>query len=40
MREKICFTEGTGGAGAIKTDCIYITHALIKDVSDMDEEGS
>ncbi len=32
------FYRGTGGAGAIKTDCIYITHALIKDVIDINKE--
>lgn len=34
------FYCGTGGAGAIKTDCIYITHALIKDVIDINKETS
>lgn len=34
------FYRGTGGAGAIKTDCIYITHALIKDVIDINKETS
>ena len=33
------FYRGTGGAGAIKTDCIYITHALIKDVIDINKEN-
>lgn len=34
------FYRGTGGTGAIKTDCIYITHALIKDVIDINKETS
>lgn len=32
------FYFGTGGRAAINTDCIYITHALIKDVIDINTE--